>query len=469
MINLTNKEYKESIDITKAKDYEDAKDMIDKANLPLFFTLDMIKSYGPAVLNRNRNGMQKAVIVGGSERQVISSQALNRVIREQMADAVFLRTKTGHIAVVDKIISDAKEKNENISDEQINHSMFVAVMLMYQDDKATPKETKSLDVGDSYNAFRSKTSDCYSSRDIETFAEIVKKALKDHDVTAETDKAIESAKKAFEKGGKSKTVKLTIGEKTVKYVTEAKAYTKTRKIDIAQAFFGSFATSVTCETVESAVKKGIAYSITPHQSAQDDWSAVNTFFPKSDSLKPLMRDGADNINTSFIAANTFYEKAKVDMRCALLNMLKNEDFSNKEALKRDVEDAAEYLAYYIWCFAFAVPSGGQHTAYASSLPDALAIRTARSPQTDMALDNEFFAPVKASDKVSDTVKEGIKRMKEGLENAPDGFYGIDENRKKFWCGPEKTVPEGFECYGFKNLKKLTEEIREDLCHALLND
>lgn len=468
MINLTDREYKESINITKAKDYEDAKNMIDKANLPLFFTLDMIKSYGPAVLNRNRSGMQKSVMVGGSERQVISSQALNRVIREQMADAVFLRTKTGHLAVADKIIDDAKENNENVSNEQINYAMFIAAMIMYQDDKATPKETKSLDVGDSYNAFRSKTSDPYSARDIETFAGIVKKALKNQDAIAETDKAIESAKKAFEKGGKSKTVKLTIGEKTVKYVTEAKAYIKTRKIDIAQAFFGSFATSVTCETVESAVKKGIAYSITPYQSAQNDWTAVNTFFPKSDSLKPLMRDGADNINTSYISANTFYEKAKVDMRCALLNMLKNADFNNKDAVRKDVEDAAEYLAYYIWCFAFAVPSGGQHTAYTSSLPDALAVRTARSPQTDMALDNEFFIPVKPSEK-ADTVKEGIRRMKEGLENAPDGFYGIDENRKKFWCGPADAVPEGFECYSIKHLKKLTEEIREDLCHALLND
>lgn len=468
MINLTDRKYKKSIDITKAKDFEDAKSMIDKANLPLFFTFDMIKSYGPAVLNRNRNGLQKSVMVGGSERQVISSQALNRVIREQMADAVFLRTKTGHLAVADKIINDAKENNENISNEQINCAMFLAAMIMYQDDKTTPKETKPLDVGDSYNTFRSKTSDPYSSRDIETFAEIVKTALKDQDVIAETDKAIESAKKAFDKGGKSKTVKLSIGEKTVKYVIKAKTYMKTRKIDIAQAFFGSFATSVTCESVESAVKKGIAYSITPYQSAQNDWTAVNTFFPKSESLQPLMRDGADNINTSYISANTFYEKAKVDMRCALLNVLKNENFNNKDAVRKDIEDAAEYLAYYIWCFAFAVPSGGQHTAYTSSLPDALAVRTARSPQTDMALDNEFFTPVKPSEK-ADTVKAGIERMKNGLENAPDGFYGIDENRKKFWCGPADAVPEGFECFSIKHFKKLTEEIREDLCYALLND
>lgn len=458
MINLTNREYKESIDITKAGNFEEAKEMIDKANLPLYFTIDMLKSYGPSMLNRNCNGMMKNAVIGGTERQVISSQALNRVIREQMSDAVFMKTKTGHLAVTDKIINSAEE----ISDEQVNYVMFIAAMIMYQDTKTS---TKTLDLGNAYNAFRSKTSDPYSARDIETFAEIVSDALNDQDVIAETDKAIEEAKKAFEKGGRSKTVKLNIGKKTLKYAEKVNEYMKTRKIDIAQAFFGSFSTSNTCETVESAVKKGISYGIGPIGSAEYDWTAINTFFPKSKELKHLMRDGADNINTSFIAANTFYEKSKVDMRCALLNMFKNENFDDKNMVRKDVEDAAEYLAYYIWCFAFAVPSGGQHTAYASSLPDVLAVRPARSPQTDMALDAEFS---KACDG-SDGIEKGIEKMKKGLENAPEGFFGIDENRKKYWCGPEEKTPEGYKYYSFKNLKNLTEEIREDLCHALLND
>ena len=332
--------------------------------------ISWLKPYGPNSINRDENGNDKTVTVGGILRRRFASQALKHIIRQ------LLDIKYGHTFhtryIVEVLVQIATELGFITPGQEEKWAQAFNEITKVKKEDGTKKKKKTSKKNDEEEEEKEKkVMTVYSEEECYKIVEFVHK----HGIS----KIDKNYKDALAKELRNASVGIEI------------------------ALFGRMSAGGVGNTIYSAAHFNHAYSI-------DDYAGEFDYFIASDNFNP---SGAGHLDHSAIGSNTMYGYENITPAQVYENILpaleglglSEDELSEKKAeLKKDI--TAAIVDTIINCLLVS-PSGKQSTMASYPCPSAVYIRVVRNG-APMTMDNAFNGVIRA--RHFPVTVEGAKRM-----------------------------------------------------------
>jgi CRISPR system Cascade subunit CasC len=340
-----------------------------------------LQNFAPSNLNRDDTGAPKDAFFGGARRARISSQCLNRAIRQHFTglvkqdvleqDDVAFRTKR----VLDVIVKSLIEKGHTAV--EASEKARLALGAMELSIKEDGKNEYLLFLG---------------QREISGIADIIH----------ERWDAITAAEAVTEEGKKKVKAKKQAAKAADPELKKAldKVFNGGKAVDVA--LFGRMLADMPEKNQNAACQ--VAHAISTHAVEREF-----DFYTAVDDLKPEDNAGADMIGTVEFNSACFYRYAVVDWEKLVEN------------LQNDKELAAKGLRAFLEGFMVAEPTGKQNTFAAHNPPEFVSI-SVRSNTAPRNLANAFETSIRVKKDESLTGKsaEGLVNKAKALQEAFGG-------------------------------------------------
>lgn len=417
------------INLENINTYEDF--LKESRKLRLYIGIDMLKGYGPSLLNRDADGMEKIVTVGGYPRTMVTSQCLKHAIRHAYGERHSIRTRRMPMLTA-MACSDLHEIPMDSAECKTVYLTAAALL-----DNCTVLD------GDEPEAI-CKQAMFFDDGDFESFSELIlanaKAKDKFEEYAAVYDRAIGSAKalkEAIAECAKSDFVK------DIKKVAAKVA--ETRYMGPDRALMGVFSTDEILRTVDSALYMNNAYSIGETQMESDFFSAME------EAVFGNRQMGSAYVDTCSMAAPILYHSMRIDVGQYLVNIFRGIDMSDKTAVKKIYDTAVSRVLEFVRLFALTAPEAKQHPMYTVPRPLALAARISHSPAM-LTMDNAFQTPI-----TNDIADTGVRLM---LDFLGDNDWG-DSDARKLWISKVKSSDAKIENV---TLDGLLDVVREEIAN-----
>lgn len=209
--------------------------MKEHTNRATYITASILKPYNPGLYNRNDSNAAKTVIVGGTERVMVSSQCLKRELRQYL-DSTQIRS--AHLEDLVDIYLKALVESGEIDGKDVDKiAEKICECINANWGKRASKNTKGKD-----DAEKGRVTVVADPDELNAIFKTVVSAFK-----SGTDKDLE------------KTVKAAL---------------QNCRIKSDKAMFGTFASDGYIETMDGALQVAHSYSIDAYAHDSDDWHAT---------------------------------------------------------------------------------------------------------------------------------------------------------------------------------------------------
>ncbi len=320
-----------------------------------------LQNFAPSNLNRDDTGAPKDAFFGGTRRARISSQCLNRAVRQHFAALVEqgvvasedLATRTKRIldALTKSLVEKGRTETEAI--DKVRMALAAIELSIKEDGKSE------------YLLFLGR-------REIQEISRIIDErwdSIASPVTPSESKKATKAKKDAAKQA-----------DPELKKALE-KVFNGGKALDVA--LFGRMLADMPERNQNAACQ--VAHAISTH-SVERDFD----FYTAVDDLKPEDTAGADMMGTVEFNSACFYRYAVVDW----LKLVEN--------LQGDAELATKGLRAFLEGFVVAEPTGKQNTFAAHNPPEFVAV-SVRHNTAPRNLANAFEVPIRAKNSDSLTL------------------------------------------------------------------
>lgn len=394
----------------------------------VFIEMSNLITYGGTLLNRDGNGDQKQLIVGGYTRDAISSQCRKAAIRDSISENLWYRTR-----LIGKYIrNEFKTMYPETSEEHLEALELVAY-LYFCDKFDTDKETKKITntkqlIGISVSeakAFCETVANNFSEKELKKLASYGK----DGKIKKDNDKL------------------KVLSNNMVPF-----------KIDDDTALFGRMATSDTLSTIRSAASYSFAFSTNASNNDVDYFTARDTY---SDFLYGLETKGAGHLDERPVNSNCFYEYCNFNLGTYFMNKLSNfteEELCNHELVKETLRLAVDHLIETIKRTMLVSPKAMQSQMASYPVPDCVYL-TIKEGQP-RSYESAFMKPIVASRDESVTDKS-VKKL---VEEINDETFSTGNVLHAYWISKYSEKPKNVEKVnmydGLEALRKVLYDLLE---------
>ena len=345
-------------------------------------TVDMLKTYGPSCLNRDGNGNTKTISIGGEERLRISSQSLDRAIKETLFDETTYQTR----AIPRLFKEKAKEKDPTLSEEYLNLIYDVVVNLFKAKKEKEEKE------------YRTPVVISMNNYDIDDILSVILNHF-----------TLENYVYADKKGREA------VMEKAKKELNDS---INSRRMDTQTTLFGRMATDVGMNTVDSALTRSHSFSINALPGDLDYFIACDTYL---NTLTDTA--GAAHLSDIDINSGTFYTHRGIHEKVFFENLCYGQKFQSKEEVHAIVKLCCEETINYIKGLVTISPKSKKTSMFSNPVPDVMYITIGN--KQELTFCNAFEHSVT-------TKEEGIQSMIHHIENTTDGVWKVNDYDKTIW-------------------------------------
>jgi len=400
--------------------------------------LDMLKSFGPGILNRDRSGNQKTTFYGGVLRARFSEWSFSRVMQDMENDVQSYATRY----IPRLIISDLKNKHPEATEEYLDEVREVICGLF---------ETKE----DSEKEIIVKNTIVFSIYDSEDFINVITDRFPVNAKIDEIDWLVKKQKESKEKSKKKNepTLQECMSLEIKKILTEN---ANGRQLDMRTAMYGKMVTDTVIKTIDSALTRSGGMAVNALEGGTEHFSRV-------DELKRSLGEsqGSAHMDEYDLNAACYYIHHGIHTRILFDNLCIGRKIESKEDIDAILFRMTNYILTYIQRFITATPMSKKGAHYSNTKPVVLYITIGQC--LDMTLETAFAKPITAKNGQS-IERNAAKAMKERIEIDSlceyDTFgWRQEEYDKTIWVAgsPEIECPKGCTALGFK---KALEEIKE---------
>lgn len=371
----------------------------------LHIEINQLITYGGSLLNRDGNGDQKHLIVGGTKRDSISSQCRKAAIRDAILDEKVFSTR--HIA--SWVRNTAKKKNPELSEEYLTQLVYFVCLLFGAEVKKDKKSGKY--------PVTIKNVVCMGENEVEKL----------------TDEILSNYPDSLPIKNEKDSYKLIDDEK----IEQLKKEISMSFINYDIALFGRMVTSGIIHSIDSAASYNFAFSTNASNDDSDYFTARDTYanFLQGLELTDFDNQGSAHLNTRDVNSNTFYEYSEFNLGIYLENCLiglSAEAIIDENKVKCRFKEAIDHLIDAIEATVLESPSAMQHQMASKPLPDCTYITLKEG--RPITFESAFEKPVYASENRS-VAEKSIQKLVEAIN---DDTYEVGRYLKKYWISKTNT-------------------------------
>jgi CRISPR system Cascade subunit CasC len=330
-----------------------------------FLQAHILTAYPPSNPNRDDLGRPKTAVIGGRQRQRISSQALKRALRTSTAFVTALRDHHG-------------QRTQRLGDEILDHLMA----------KGVPEEKARAAVRDVVAVFgKLEGADADTATDDTKDADKAKTKAKKRDKTNGKDSSLRIRQLAFISPDERRLAielaeQVAAGKPLPENLSEVILQKADGAVDIAM--FGRMLADNPAFNRDAAVQVAHAFTTNAVEIEDDYYTAV-------DDLKEPDEDaGAGFVGEAGFGAGVYYLYVCVDRELLVKN------------LAGDTKLAARGLEAFMHALATASPSGKRASFANHVRPEFILLE--RGDAQPRSLASAFTQPVAASDQMAESIK-----------------------------------------------------------------